>query len=98
MRYPTSLAAKLVSETDDFSAVYPLLTGETISSATAACSLEWGTDAAVASMAAAPSISGDTVTSRVTAGVTGNLYRLRLTATLSTARVLISDVIFEVRA
>lgn len=98
-RFPTSLLAKFVPESDTFAATFTLAAGETITGCTAVTSLLWGTDAAVASMpSGAVSISGDTVTVTIAAGVAGNICRLRFTATTSTGRILIDDTIFEVRA
>jgi hypothetical protein len=98
-RSPTSLLAKFVSEQDTFAAVFTLADGETISSCTATPSVLWGTDVSVAAMApGAVTIAGDTCTVLVIAGVAGNVYNLRFTATTSTGRVLINDSIFEVRA
>jgi hypothetical protein len=97
-RIPTSLAPFIAGETDDFSAVFSLIGAETIASATAVCSVVWGTDASAASRAASPTTSGDTVTSRVTGPLAGNIYRLRFTATLSSGRILKNDIWFEVRA
>lgn len=98
-RSPTSLLAKFVSESDTFSATFTLAAGETLASCTAVMSLLWGTDASVASMVSgAVSTSGSTATVLVIAGVAGNIYRLRFTATTSTGRVLTNDSIFEVRA
>lgn len=97
-RIPTSLAPKIVGETDNFSAVFALASGETIVSATTTCTPAWGTDAAASSMVGDQSISGNTVTTSIDAGVAGNIYQLRFTATLSTERVLTNDIWFEVRA
>ena len=70
---------------------------ETISSASVAISL-WsgGTDNPPLSLSGAASISGTTVTQKVTGGTAGNIYQLKTTANTSLSEKLIMTAVLAV--
>jgi hypothetical protein len=72
--------------------------GETISGAAVTCAAALGTDGNAAAMLdGAAAIAAQDVQQRVAAGITGNTYRLRCAATLSSGRVLVLAGLLPIR-
>ena len=84
------LSAETIIETFDFKS--RLAASETISTASTVCTVYAGTDASPSSViSGAATISGQTVTQKVTAGTEGVVYILACTITTSLGQTLVID-------
>ena len=84
--------AKLVSElrTDTFDCSPDLVVGQTVTGASGVCSVYSGVDAAPATVQSSVTIATPNVLAKVTGGVLGVIYQIRLDVTLSNPSAVIS--------
>jgi len=85
---PPKLAAETRTEPIDFSPF--LLTGQSISSAIATCTVYSGTDAAPSSVIGSVGVVSPLVNVKLTGGVLGVIYQIRVDATLAAAAGVLS--------